>query len=171
MAKVKGYTLIELVTVMVIIGIIAAIGTPLLMETADAWSYASRFQNNAVLSAIVAQNRMSREIRRLKNDTSVTTATSSQFSFTDVNNNATTFNLSGNTLMRNSDGLLDNVTSLSFTYYDDNNAVIATPAVSPNYTDIRLVKVNYSVLAASNTLNFGFTVKPQNLRRLSEKIK
>lgn len=170
MAK-KGYTLIELVTVMVVLGVILAIGIPLLMETVDAWSYGSRFQTNAVLSAIVAQNRMSREIRRLKNDTSVTTATSSQFSFTDVNDNAITFNLSGNTLMRNSDGLLDNVTSLSFTYYDDSGAAIATPAINPNPTNIRLVEVNYSVLAASNTLNFGFTVKPQNLRRLSEKIK
>jgi prepilin-type N-terminal cleavage/methylation domain-containing protein len=167
----KGYTLIELVTVMVVMGVVIAIGAPLLIEATSAWSYASPYQNNAVLSAIVAQNRMSREIRRLKNDGSVTAATSSQFSFTDVNNNAIAFTLSGNTLMRNSDGLLDNATGLSFTYYNDSGAAIATPLVSPSNTDIRLVKVNYSVLAAGNTLNFGFTVKPQNLRRASEKLK
>ncbi len=166
----KGYTLVELVTVMVITGIVAAIGAPLLMKTADAWSYGSRFQTNAVLSAMVAQSRMSREMRGLKNDASVTTANSSQFSFTDVNDNTITFNLSGDTLMRNSDGLLDDVTGLSFTYYDDSGAVIASPAVSPAYTDIRLVKVEYSISAAGNTLNFGFTVKPQNLRRLSDRI-
>lgn len=167
----KGFTLIELVVVMVVIGVIVAIGAPLLIETADALSYASRYQNNAVLSSIVAQNRMSREMRRVKNDASVTTAASSQFSFTDINDNAITFNLSGNTLMRNSDGLLDGVTALAFTYYNDSGVAIPAPQVNPNNTNIRLVKVNYSVLAASNTLNFGFTVKPQNLRRASEKFK
>lgn len=167
----KGYTLIELITVMTVIGVVAAIGAPLLIEAASAWSYASPYQNNAVLSAVVAQNRMSREIRRLKNDSSVTTAASSQFSLTDVDNNTITFVLSGSTLMRNSDGLLDNVASLSFVYYDDSGGTIASPLVNPANTDIRLVRVNYSVLAAGNTLNFGFTVKPQNLRRASEKLK
>ncbi|MCX5715690.1 MAG: prepilin-type N-terminal cleavage/methylation domain-containing protein [Candidatus Omnitrophica bacterium] len=128
MAK-KSYTLIELVVVMVVIGVVLAIGAPLLIQTAGAWSYASRFQSNAVLSAIVAQNRMSREIRRLKNDNSITTADASQLAFTDLNNNAITFNLSGNTLMRNSDGLLDSVTSLAFTFYDDGGAAIAVPIV------------------------------------------
>lgn len=167
----RGYTLIELVIVITVIGIVAAIGVPMMLQTADAWIFASRFQDNAVSSAVVAANRMSREMRRLLNDASVTTATSTQYTFTDVNSNSITYNRSGNTLMRNSDGLADNVTALTFTYYDDSGNTIALPVVSPNNTDIRRIKVDLSILAGSNTLNFGFQARPQNLRRLNEKFK
>jgi prepilin-type N-terminal cleavage/methylation domain-containing protein len=166
----RSYTLVELVMVIVIIGILAGIGVPMLMQTVDAFSFSSRFQDNAVSSAIVAMNRMSKEIRRLLNDASITTATTSQLTFLDLGSNSIAFNRSGNTLMRNSDGLLDNVNPLNFTYYDDFGAVIAVPIVSPN-TNIRRVQVDFSILAGSNTLNFQFQTRPQNLRRLNEKFK
>ncbi|MBM3244269.1 MAG: type II secretion system protein [Candidatus Omnitrophica bacterium] len=167
----KSFTLIELVMVMVIVGIIAGIGVPVILTTADAWSLASFFQDNAVSQAIVAQSRMSREIRRLLNDASVAGASSTQYSFTDLGSNVITYNRSGNTLMRNSDGLAANVTALSFIYYDDDNNTITTPVVSPDDTDIRIVQGNFSILAGSNTLNFRFATRPQNLRRLNEKFK
>ncbi|MFA6349457.1 MAG: type II secretion system protein [Candidatus Omnitrophota bacterium] len=167
---VRGFTLIELVMVMVLVGILAGIGVPMLMQTVDAWSFNSQFQDNSVFSAIVAMNRMSREIRRLKDDASVTAATASQFSFDDINSNAITFDLSGNTLMRNTDGLSDYVSSLSFTYYDDNDAVIAVPIISPN-TNIRRIQADLNVFSGSNTLDFQFSIRPQNLRRLNEKFK
>ncbi len=156
-----------------ITGILAAIAAPMLVEVVNAWSFTSRFQDNAVSQAIVAANRMSREIRQLKNDASVTTATSSQFSFTDISNTALTFNQSGNLLMRNSDALadIDNVSPLVFTYFDDSGSTIATPVVSPNNTDIRAIQVNFYILAGSNKLPFQFTIRPQNLRRLNEKFK
>lgn len=167
----RGYTLIESIMVIVIIGIVAAVGVPLLIETIDAWSFASRFQDNAVLAATVAQNRMSREIRRIQNDTSVMNATAGQFTFVDASGNSITYNRVGTTLMRNADGLADNVNALSFTYYDDTGAVIPVPPVNPNSTTIRLIMVDFSILAGSNTLPFRFQVRPQNVRRLNEKFK
>ncbi len=156
--------------VMVIIGIIAGIATPIMLTTADAWSLASLFQDNAVSSAIVVQNRMSREIRRLFDDASVTAANATQFAFLDLSSLAIAYNRSVDNLMRNSDGLADNVTALDFTYYDDNNAVIATPVINP-VTDIRRVQADFSILAGTNTLNFQIQTRPQNLRRLNEKFK
>lgn len=167
----KGYTLIELVVVMVIIGIIAGVGMPAILETVDAWSFASRFQDAGVGSCMAAAGRMSREMRRLQNDSAVTTATSSQFSFTDTDSAAITYNLSGNTLMRNSDGLADGVSALTFTYYDDAGNIIAAPLVNPDNTDIRRIVVDFSILAGTNTLNFQFQIRPQNIRRLNEKFK
>ena len=105
--------------VIAIIGIIAGIGVPIILETADAWSFASRFQDYAVQSSLVAMGRMSREIRRLRNDVSITAASSDAFSFADTQNNAITYTRSGNSLMRNTDILASNVTGLNFTYYDD----------------------------------------------------
>jgi len=157
----------------VVVGIVAAIGVPLLLETVNAWSFTSRFQDNAVSQSIEAMNRLSREIRRLKNDASVTTATQTQFSFTDLTSTAITFDQLGNLLRRNTDGLvdIDNVSPLAFTYYNDSGTTITTPLVSPNNTNIRRVTVSFSVLAGSNKLNFQFQVRPQNLRRLNEKFK
>ncbi len=156
--------------VIAIIGIIAGIGVPIILETADAWSFASRFQDYAVQSSLVAMGRMSREIRRLRNDVSITTASSDTFSFTDTQNNAITYSRSGNALMRNTDILANNVTGLNFTYYDDAGATLSTPLVNPQYTNIRLVRVEMNILAGSNTLPFRFTVRPQNLRRMNEQF-
>ncbi len=169
----RGFTLVEVIMVTSITAILAAIAVPMLNEVVNAWSFTSRFQSNAVNQAIVAANRMSREIRRLKNDTSVTTANSGQFSFNDIDSTALTYNQSGTLLMRNSDALadIDSVNALAFTYLDDNDAVIATPVVSPNNTDIRSIQARFYVLAGSNKVLFQITTRPQNLRRLNEKFK
>lgn len=167
----RSYTLIELVIVLVTVGIVAAVGVPAMLQTGEAWSFASGFQDFAVQSSIVAMNRISREIRRLKDDASVVTANASQFRFTDFENNDINYYLNGTTLMRNSDGLTDNVTGLNFTYYDNNGNIISTPVVGPNDTDIRRIDVNLSLLAGTSTLNFRFQIKPQNIRRLNEKFK
>jgi prepilin-type N-terminal cleavage/methylation domain-containing protein len=169
----KGFTLVEVIMLVVVVGIVAAIGVPLLLETVNAWSFTSRFQDNAVSQSIVAMSRMSREIRRLKNDASVATATQAQLSFTDLTNTTITFDQSGDLLRRNTDSLadIDNSNPLDFTYYNDTGAVIATPLVSPNNTNIRLITVSFSVLAGSNKLNFQLQARPQNLRRLNEKFK
>ena len=171
--KNKGFTLIEVMVLVIVLGIVGAIAVPLLLETVDAWSFTSRYQNNAVYQAIVAMSRMSREMRRLKNDASITIANAATFTFSDLNSNLITFDQSGTALQRNTDGLadIDSVSPLTYTYYDDNE--IAMPpgvVISPN-TNIRRIRVAYSVLAGSNKLRFQFQTRPQNLRRLNEKFK
>lgn len=167
----RGYTLVELVIVMAVMGIVAAVGVTAVLETADAWSIASRLQDFSVQSSIVTMNRMSREIRRIKNDASINSADATQISFVDLDNNTMSYSRSANTLLRNSDGLADNVSSLAFTYYDDEGNTITTPVISPSNTDIRRISVDFSIFAGTNTLNFRFQVRPQNLRRLNEKFK
>lgn len=168
----RGYTLIELIMVMVIIGVLVGIGAPALLETVNAWSFASKFQDFAVQSAITATNRMSREIRRLKDDNSISTADVSQLDFTDLSSNAISYTRNvGNVLLRNTDGLCDNVTALTFTYYDDSDVQLATPVSAANRPNIRRITVALSILAGTNTLNFRFQTRPQNLKRLNEKFK
>jgi hypothetical protein len=150
---------------------VGGIGAAALLETGDAWSIASRFQDFSVQSSMVAMSRMSREMRALKNDSAVLSASAAQFSFIGTDNNTVGYNRSGNTLMRNSDGLADNVSALTFTYYNDSGGVIAAPLVGPNNTNIRRIAVDYSLLGGTRTLNFRFQVRPQNLRRLNEKFK
>jgi len=141
----NGFTLIELIIVITIIGIIASVVGYILLGAVDAWTFKAK-RNDLLWDARLAINRMLREIREIKNLTSVTTASSSQFRFTNINDKSITYSLSGNNLNRTKDGianiLAQNVSSLSFSYYDSSGASIAMPAVNPSATDIRRVRIN-----------------------------
>lgn len=144
----RGSTLVELVIVIAIVGIIAGAVGYILLGTVEAWTFKAN-RNDILWDGRLAINRMVREIREIKNLTSVTTASSSQFRFTNVNNNSITYSLSGADLTRTKDGaaniLAQNVSSLSFTYYDSGGASIATPTVSPSATNIRRVRINLTL--------------------------
>ena len=148
MKKNKGFTLIELVIVITIIGITASILGFMLLGTIKAWTF--KFNRNDILwDGRLALDRMTREIRTIKNSTSVTTATSSQFRFTDTGNKDITYSLSSTNLNRTENGtanlLAGNVSSLTFTYYNSSDVVIPSPVVSPSATDIRRVKINLAL--------------------------
>ncbi len=167
--KNKGFTLIELVIVIVILGIIASIATPLLLVISDSLSFlVSRAGMDQ--AADVALSMMTREVRRLKDDSSVNAAASSQFSFDDVNSNAISYSLSGTDLMRNSDILASDVQDLSFTYYGDSGGTISTPVVSPNETDIRRIDISLEFMSSGQTFYYKSQVRPRNLRHASERF-
>ncbi|MDP8229668.1 MAG: prepilin-type N-terminal cleavage/methylation domain-containing protein [Candidatus Gorgyraea atricola] len=165
--KKKGFTLIELVIVIVILGIIASTATPLLLAISDSVTFLiSRAGMDQ--AADIALSRMAREMRRLKDDSSVNTAASSQFSFDDVNSNTISYSLSSMNLMRNSDILASDVQSLSFTYYGDSGSTISTPVVSPNETDIRRIDISLEFQSGDQTLYYESQVRPRNLRHANE---
>ena len=148
MKKNKGFTLVELVIVIVIIGIAASTVGFMLLGTVKAWTF--KFNRNDILwDGRLALDRITREIRTIKDSTSVTTASAAQFRFTDTGNKGITYSLSSTNLNRTEDGaanlLAENVSSLSFTYYNSSDAVIPSPAVSPAATDIRRVRVNLTL--------------------------
>jgi len=157
-----GYTLFELVMVIVLVGIIFSVTAPLMIEVGRSWQIASK-RNNMSESAMVALDRMVREIRQIKDTASVLAASSSVFQFIDANSNNITFNLSGNYLMRNSNQLAANVSALSFTYYDAAGAVIATPTVGAS-TNIKSIVVDISFSLGGTTLNLESGVAPRRLQ-------
>ena len=144
----NGFTLVELIIVITIIGIIAGVVGYILLGAVEGWTFKAK-RNDLLWDGRLAINRMAREIREIKNLTSVTTASSSQFRFTNVNNNSIIYSLSGADLNRTKDGsaniLAQNVSNLSFTYYDSSGAGIATPTVSPSATNIRRVRINLTL--------------------------
>jgi prepilin-type N-terminal cleavage/methylation domain-containing protein len=144
----NGFTLIELVIVIVIIGIAASIIGTMLLGVVKAWTF--KFNRNDILwDGRLALDRMTREIRTIKTSTNVTTANSSQFRFTDTGNKDITYSLSSTNLNRTEGAtanlLAADVSSLSFTYYNSSDTAIPSPSVSPAVTDIRRVRINLTL--------------------------
>ena len=110
----SGYTLIELVMVIILVGIMFMVTAPLMVKIAEGWQIAT-VRTDWSESGMVAMDRMLREIRQAA---SVVTATSSPpvFSFVDTSGNTITYSFSGGYLMRNSNQLAANVSNLTFTY-------------------------------------------------------
>jgi len=148
MKKNKGFTLVELVIVIIIIGITASTLGFMMLGAVKAWTF--KFNRNDILwDGRLAMDRMTREIRTVKNPTSVTTASAAQFRFIDTGNEDITYSLSGANLNRTENGtanlLAENVSSLTFTYYNSSDTVIPSPIVSPSATDIRRVRINLTL--------------------------
>jgi len=144
----NGFTLVELVIVISVVGIISTIVGSMLLGAIDAWVF--KFNRNDILwDSRLAIDRMTREIRTIRNTTSVTTASSAQFRFIDAGNKDITYSLSSTNLNRTENGIANllavDVSSITFTYYYANGTVIPAPAVSPSATDIRRVRINITL--------------------------
>jgi len=130
-----GFTLIELIIVVVILGIIALFLAPVMLSGVDSWEH---IHNRSYLidNGRLAINRMVREIRQAKE---ITTWEDDQITFTDVNDEVISFQQINSTLLRNDDDLADNLEDpggLQFTYLDDNGDL------AEGVEDIEQVKIN-----------------------------
>jgi prepilin-type N-terminal cleavage/methylation domain-containing protein len=158
----KGLTIIELIMVITIVGILTAVSSLYIKETIDLWLFLS-FRSEAVAQGRAALLRMEREIRQIKNDVSVYTAEPTRFRFDDINNLNIDYQLSGSNLTRNADILASGVSALAFTYYDNNNQVIANPDVSPNPTNIKRININVTAQSGAQSKTLNTQVYPRNL--------
>src|SRR5687768_16062730 len=78
-----GFTLIEILISIVILSILAGVAAPLLAFSIDAIQFhIARMDMEQSASAAFA--RMTREIRRLRDDSSVVTATAVEYTFTNI---------------------------------------------------------------------------------------
>lgn len=136
----KAFTLIELIIVVVLLLITAGIAVPSVVNMIDSWFFI-RTEGELLANARIALSRMTKEIRQMKDTDSVTAFTSGQFTFSDLSDNAITYQQSGTSLMRNSDVLarkLDSLNGLTFEYLDDDGSA-AADKYSINIVKVTLV--------------------------------
>ncbi len=170
----RGATLIELVLSIVIIGIIAVVITDAFVTSSK-----SILTGNAVREAAqegrMAASRMVREIRNLRSDRCVSSATVNTLTFVDTNAETITFSWSGTSgdpLMRNADIFVEKVSNLTFTYYDNAEPAVGIP--SPTVcgtpcsatcaaTNIWSINIDLTTQSGAETMQFRSQLHPINL--------
>ncbi|MBU1727391.1 MAG: prepilin-type N-terminal cleavage/methylation domain-containing protein [Candidatus Omnitrophica bacterium] len=133
----KGFSLIEIVIVLVVVGVLTVMTVPFITSIFDAW-LTNKTERDLIFSARSAMNMMTREIRQVKNLTNINTFTATEFDFYNTDDARIDYKQSGTQLLRNSDEVTDKLKAsggLNFTYLDANNTVTGTKA------DIRLVRI------------------------------
>ena len=162
-------TLIELVLGMVLIGIIALVVANAL-STGITGFFVVDNRKEALDQARIAMDRMAKEIRNVRNSTSVTTGIATQFCFTDTEGVQINYSYSGTDIKRdtgnctagNGATLATNIAAtFSFAYIQANGTPDSTfSSVSPVTKRIRIV-IPSTVLG--ETVELQTEVWPRNL--------
>jgi prepilin-type N-terminal cleavage/methylation domain-containing protein len=158
----KGVTLIEMVMTIVIVGILAGIGAVYIKGVVDLWDFWS-FHSDIVSQGRIAEMRMARDIRQVKNDTSVLIADRSQLQFKDANDLTIGYSLNGANLMRNSDILASGVTNLTFSYFNATSSPLTPlPLSAAGRSDISLVGIVLTIVSGNQNKTLATQVYPRN---------
>lgn len=144
----KGFTLIELIIVIVFAGIITAITSQMIAQGFNSYLN-SKNLIEANWEGRLALGRMTRDIHEVRSAADISTASASQFVFVNRAGTSITYSLSGTNLLRNSQTLASGVQSLAFTYYTQNGATTSTASA------IRYVLITLNI--TQNNTNFSLS--------------
>jgi prepilin-type N-terminal cleavage/methylation domain-containing protein len=145
---IKGFTLIEIILVIALLAIISAVAVKFYVQQLVAVQTAQN-TSDALWQARLAMQRMVTDIGYIQSTSAITTNTSTNLVFTDVTGSSFNYQLSGSSLLCNSQVLANGVNSLTFTYYDKTGAVTATVA------NIRYIQIALTI--TKNNTNFSLT--------------
>lgn len=153
-SKQKGFTLIELILVIVISSIVTVVVSRIIAAQLSS-IYVSSTAVSTNAQTRLSMIRMTDEIGNIAHNGLSTSSTANSLTFVDTDNNTITYSLAGNSLMRNSNVLADNIQSLTFTYYNKTGAVISPPpSTATVYIQITLVTIVPSSSSSITTTIF-----------------
>lgn len=173
----KGYTLLEMILVIVIVGILAVvIGMPLIQGSLAWQSVNSR--KDAIQQARLGLDRMVREIRNVQrtaaDQPNMTDVTSTCVNYIDLNGQQVVYRSNAGTIQRGSGGtcgaptgattLVSNVTGFTITCYNSSNAVVVCSAA--NAPNVRRLMLNMSVAIGAETVTLTSQVVFRSLLSL-----
>lgn len=141
-----GFSLAELVIVIIVVSIAGIAFASMFTEAVRTYQFVDS-EKGMLQAGRYAEERIARELRRVKDSSSIVTAAATTFTFIDRSNATVSFSwsgVSGADLLYTKNGssrtLAAGVDSLSFGYYRSDGSA-AVPLVSPSPTDIWRVTV------------------------------
>ena len=144
--KQKGATLLEVVMVIILVGILSAGGGELVRLGFESY-VAGQSSIDADWQGRTAFERMTRELHAVRSASDIIAATPDILTFTNIEGNTISYQLTGTQLMRNTQVLAVSVQDLAFHYYDSSGAVAL------NNSDIRYITVTLDI--DNNTFTTG----------------
>jgi prepilin-type N-terminal cleavage/methylation domain-containing protein len=164
----RGFTLIELVIVIVVVSVAALVFSRMFIEAVRSYEWVD-VEKEKLQEARYAQERMTREFRRVRDNVSINAATATTFTF--VDRDVATISISWNgvkgaDLIYTKNGtahvLASGVDSLAFAYWKKDGTA-AAPVLSPSATDIWRVTTYLRLDKAGHTVE---TVGAAHVRNL-----
>ncbi|MBI4364974.1 MAG: prepilin-type N-terminal cleavage/methylation domain-containing protein [Candidatus Latescibacteria bacterium] len=157
----SGFTLAELVIVIVIVSVVAVTFSAMFIEAVRTYQFMDA-EKDMLQDARYAEERIARELKRVKDSTSLVTASASTLTFVDRDNATVSFSwsgVSGADLLYTKSGssrtLAKGVDSLAFQYWKEDGTA-AAPVLSPSATDIWRVTVYIRLIKGTQTVaSFG----------------
>jgi len=153
-----GYTLIETIIVIVIVGIIASLGAVIMMQGISPYT-SIMARNDMHYQARLAVERIAREARTIRSCADITAPTnpSGTLQFTDTSGTVVTFSVAGETLLRGGDVLATGITSATpFRFLDGaGNPTTACPG-------IRFVEIAVTAARGTDSLQIRTRVHPRS---------
>lgn len=147
-----GFTLLEILLVSAMVGILGLTVGPILSNAILSTNLISS-RGDALAEARNGMERMVAEIRLIPSTSVLANIAATNLQFQYPAGTAITYMLSGTNLLRNSDILMDNVTSLTFSYFD------ATGTVTATASNVRSIGIKFSIL--SSAANSTYTLQTQ----------
>lgn len=153
-----GFTLAEVVIVIVVVSIAALLFSGMFLEAVRSYQFVDA-EKGMLQEARYAEERISRELRRVRGNTDVTVATARAITFVDRDAATVGFSWSGvkgDPLLYTKNGssqtLASGVDSLAFAYWKSDGTA-AAPIVAPAPTDIWRVSVHLRLAKGSQSVS------------------
>ncbi len=159
MIRKRGFSLIELIVVIVVLGIVASMGATMVRDGMLGY-LRGREATSADSQSRLALERITRELRTIAapnySNIAATSCGSSTFSFSDITATPISYTKSTTTLSRNGQPLTDNVSSLMFYCLQSDVQATVTPS------QVYYVTVSMIVNTDNTSATYRGTVKPPN---------
>lgn len=162
MRKIKGFTLIEMVMVIVLLGIVISMASLIMKAGFDSY-FTGESVTALANEASIAMTRMNKELERA---TGFTVMDATTVTFVMSNGVSVNYSLSGTNLYRNTSvqSLSQHVTAFSLKYYDDKYAEITLPVSSATVrASARALTISMTVSDGNETIPLISTVYLRNM--------